>query len=193
MLCRGACRVTLVMAALGCLVGVGMVHAQDHLFEAMGMSKVPPQAAWSFTLPTIDGQQISLQQYHGKVVFLNFWATWCIPCREEMPAVERLHQTYREGDLVVLAVDLKESAEQVKAFFQKYGLSFPALLDQNGAVFRDYLVAGMPTTYLISRDGTLLARGIGGRDWTRGEAQQLIQHLLKSSPMAQQPAPKASP
>jgi peroxiredoxin len=81
----------------------------------------------------------------------------------------------------------------VKTFFQKHELSFPALLDQNGSVFRDYLVAGMPTTYLIDRDGTLLARGVGGRDWTRAEALQLIQQLIKPTPAALQQAPQVSP
>jgi peroxiredoxin len=167
--------------------------AREHLLEAMGMSKVPAKAAPDFTLPTADGQQVALGQYRGKVVFLNFWATWCIPCREEMPALERLHQTYQGQDLAIISIDLKESAEQVKAFFDKHSLSFPALLDHNGTVFRDYLVAGMPTTYLIGRDGTMLARGIGGRDWTRPEALQLIQELLKSAPPAAQPSLQVSP
>ena len=77
----------------------------------------------------------------------------------------------------------------MKAFFQKHGLSFPALLDPNGSIFRDYLVAGMPTTYLIGRDGTMLARGVGARDWTRPEALQLIQALLRPTPAGLPPAP----
>jgi cytochrome c biogenesis protein CcmG/thiol:disulfide interchange protein DsbE len=187
---RVVSQVTTVVAALG-LFWVGeTTAAREHLFEAMGMAKVPTKAAPEFTLPNSDGQQVSLRQYRGKVVFLNFWATWCIPCREEMPAIERLHQTYQ--DLAVISIDLKESAEQVKAFFQKHGLSFPALLDQSGAVFRDYLVAGMPTTYLIGRDGNLLARGVGGRDWTRAEATQLIKELLKRTPVMEQPTTQVS-
>jgi thiol-disulfide isomerase/thioredoxin len=159
----------------------------------MGMAKVPQKAAPDFTLPTIDGKQVSLREYRGKVVFLNFWATWCIPCREEMPALERLHQKYQSQDLVIISIDLKESAEQVKAFFQKHALSFPALLDQDGSVFRDYLVAGMPTTYLIGRDGMLMARGVGGRDWTRPEALELIKELIDPAPVAQQPSLQGSP
>jgi thiol-disulfide isomerase/thioredoxin len=190
---RPVCRVATIVAALGLLLGGKAADAREHLFEAMGMNKVPPKAAPDFTLPTADGQQVSLRQLRGKVVFLNFWATWCIPCREEMPALERLHQTYPAQDLAVISIDLKETADQVRAFFQKHGLSFPALLDQDGSVFRDYLVAGMPTTYLIGRDGTLLARGIGGRDWTRTEAQQLIKELIKPSPVAAQPGSQVSP
>ncbi len=190
---RAVWQVATVVAALGLLLGGKAADAREHLFEAMGMSKVPPKAAPDFTLPTANGQQVSLQHYRGKVVFLNFWATWCIPCREEMPALERLHQTYQAQDLAVISIDLKETAEQVKAFFEKHSLSFPALLDQDGSVFRDYLVAGMPTTYLIGRDGMLLARGVGGRDWTRAEALQLIKELIKPTPVAAQPGPQVSP
>jgi peroxiredoxin len=190
---RVVSQVTTVIAALGLLLVGETVEAREHLFEAMGMTKVPPKAAPDFTLPTADGQQVSLQQYRGKIVFLNFWATWCIPCREEMPGLERLHQTYQAQDLAIISIDLKESADQVKAFFDKHSLSFPALLDQNGSVFRDYLVAGMPTTYLIGRDGTMLARGIGGRDWTRAEALQLIRELLKPGSVSAQPGPQVSP
>jgi thiol-disulfide isomerase/thioredoxin len=187
------CQMATIVAALGLLWGGKAVDAREHLLEAMGMAKVPPKAAPDFSLPNIDGQQVSLQQYRGKVVFLNFWATWCIPCREEMPALERLHQTYHAQDLAIVSIDLKESADQVKIFFQKHSLSFPALLDQDGSVFRDYLVAGMPTTYLIDREGTLLARGVGGRDWTRAEALQLIQELIKPTSVSLQPAPQVSP
>jgi peroxiredoxin len=190
---KAVCQMATIVAALGLLLGGKAADAREHLLEAMGLAKVPPKAAPDFSLPNIDGQQVSLQQYRGKVVFLNFWATWCIPCREEMPALERLHQTYHAQDLAIISIDLKESADQVKTFFQKHSLSFPALLDQNGSVFRDYLVAGMPTTYLIGRDGTLLARGVGGRDWTRAEALQLIQELIKPTSASLQPAPQVSP
>jgi thiol-disulfide isomerase/thioredoxin len=190
---KAVCQMATILAALGLLWGGKAADAREHLLEAMGLAKVPPKAAPDFSLPNIDGQQVSLQQYRGKVVFLNFWATWCVPCREEMPALERLHQTYQAQDLAIISIDLKESADQVKTFFQKHSLSFPALLDQDGSVFRDYLVAGMPTTYLIKRDGTLLARGVGGRDWTRAEALQLIQELVSPTPASLQPAPQVSP
>jgi peroxiredoxin len=185
--------VSTVMATLGLLLlGEAAIAAKD-LFEAMGLAKLPEKAAPDFTLPNVDEQQVSLRQYRGKVVFLNFWATWCIPCREEMPGLEQLHQTFQQQDLVILAINLKEGAEQVKTFFQKRTLSFPALLDQNGAVFRDYSVAGMPTTYLIGRNGNLLARGVGGRDWTRAEAQELIRDMVKKAPVGLEQSTKGQP
>ena len=194
MRCLVVLRVITIVAALGLLLVGTAAEAQDHLYEAMGMSKVPPKAAPDFTLSTIDDKQVSLQEYRGKVVFLNFWATWCIPCREEMPALEQLHQTYQQSqDFAVISIAYKESAEQVQAFFQKHALSFPALLDQSGSVSRDYLVSGMPTTYLIGRDGMLLARGVGGRDWTRAEALDLIKALVKPGPETQQSRTQGAP
>jgi thiol-disulfide isomerase/thioredoxin len=184
--------VTIIVAALGLLLGGKVADAREQLLEAMGMAKVPAKAAPDFTLLDTDGQQVSLQHFRGKVVFLNFWATWCIPCREEMPALEQLHQTYQAQGLAILSIDLKEGVDQVRAFFQKHALSFPSLIDPNGSVFRDYLVAGMPTTYLIDRNGMLLARGVGGRDWTRAEALQLIQELLKPTAASRRLTPQAS-
>jgi peroxiredoxin len=181
---QSICQLTILVATVGVLLVGRVAVATEHLFEAMGMAKVSGKAAPDFTLPDIDGQHISLQEYRGKVIFLNFWATWCIPCREEMPALEQLHQKYQSKGLVVVAINLKESAEQVKGFFQKHTLSFPALLDHNGTIFREYLVAGMPTTYLIDRDSQILARGIGARDWTRPEALELIGALLKKASTA---------
>jgi peroxiredoxin len=179
---KAVCHVTTIVAALGLLLGGEAADAREDLFEALGMAKVPPKAASDFTLLDTDGQQVSLQQYRGKVVFLNFWATWCIPCREEMPAIEQLHQTFESQGLAILAVNLKESHEKVKAFLNEHRLSFTALLDQQGSVFRDYAVMGLPTTYLISREGTLLGHGVGGRDWARAQGKQLIQALLTGAP-----------
>lgn len=175
---KRACHLATIIAALGWLLFGKAATASEHLFQAMGMAKLPGKPAPDFTLPDLDGQQVSLHDYRGQVVFLNFWATWCIPCREEMPAMERLHQTFQSQGLAILAIDLKETPDKVKVFFEQYQLSFTALLDGNGAVFRDYQVIGLPTTYLISREGLLLARGVGGRDWTRTEGKDLIQGLL---------------
>jgi peroxiredoxin len=104
-----------------------------------------------------------------------------------MPALEQLHRTFQPQGLVILAVNLKESPDKVKAFFDQYQLSYTTLLDESGSVFRDYQVMGLPTTYLISRDGKLLGRGVGGRDWTRAEGKDLIRGLLSGAPTAPKP------
>jgi peroxiredoxin len=184
-----ACRAAMIVATVGALLMGKTAAASEHLFQAMGMAKLPAKPAPDFTLPDLTGQQVSLHDYRGQVVFLNFWATWCIPCREEMPAMERLHQAFQSQGLAILAVDLKETLDKVRAFFEQHRLSFTALLDESGAVFRDYQVMGLPTTYLISREGTLLARGVGGRDWTRAEGKDLIRGLLAGAPAGSKRAP----
>jgi cytochrome c biogenesis protein CcmG, thiol:disulfide interchange protein DsbE len=189
MRCERAYYMATIMATLGLLLFGKAATASEHLFQAMGMAKLPAKPAPDFTLPDLDGKQVSLQHYRGQVVFLNFWATWCIPCREEMPAMEQLHQAFQPHGLAILAVNLKESPDKVKAFFDQHRLSFTALLDESGSVFRDYQVMGLPTTYLIGREGTLLARGVGGRDWRRTEGKDLIRALLAGVPTA----PKSDP
>src|SRR5688572_20393610 len=101
---RAVCQMTTIVAAFGLLLSGKVADARQHMFDAMGMAKVPAKAAPNFTLSTADGQQVSLHHYRGKVVFLNFWATWCIPCREEMPALEQLHRTYQSQDLAILSI-----------------------------------------------------------------------------------------
>jgi peroxiredoxin len=190
MRCSRTCQVTMVVATMGLLLLGQSATATDDLLQAMRMTKLPSRSAPSFTLEDLSGKQVSLQQYRGKVVFLNFWATWCIPCREEMPAMEQLQQLFQRQGLVILAVNLKESPEQVKTFFDQHRLSFLALLDRNGSVSRAYGVMGLPTTYLIGREGTLLAQGIGGRDWTRAEGHALIRELLTGA--RAEPGPETS-
>jgi peroxiredoxin len=176
-----------IMVTLGLLLFGKAATVSEHLFQAMGMAKLPGKPAADFTLSNLEGQRVSLHDYRGKLIFLNFWATWCIPCREEMPAMEQLHRTFQPQGLVILAVNLKESPDKVKAFFDQYQLSYTTLLDESGSVFRDYQVMGLPTTYLISRDGKLLGRGVGGRDWTQTEGKDLIRGLLSEAPAAPKP------
>jgi peroxiredoxin len=186
---RVMCRVAVIMASLGLLCCGKAAAAGEHLFQAMGMATLPTSPAPDFTLPDLKGNQAALRDYRGKLVFLNFWATWCIPCREEMPAMEQLHQRFGSQGLTIVAINHQENLGQVRAFVDQHRLSFQALLDHDGAVFRKYTVMGLPTTYLISRDGTLLARGVGGRDWTRSDGQELIRVLLTEEPSSPAPHP----
>lgn len=114
-----------------------------------------------FTAVTVDGEQISLDDFRGKVVILNFWATWCAPCREEMPALEARYERYKDQGLVVLAIDFDEPAEDVRAFKDALGLTFPVLLDPGATVQQLYRVRGYPTSFFVGRDGTIQAQHIG--------------------------------
>jgi cytochrome c biogenesis protein CcmG/thiol:disulfide interchange protein DsbE len=118
-------------------------------------------AAPDFALPDVSGGSVRLSSLRGKVVLLNFWATWCPPCEAEMPLLEEAHQTWGERGLVVLAVNFDEPEDEVGAFRDRLGLSIPLLLDQGGAVQELYQVRGYPTSFLIDRDGIVRVRHVG--------------------------------
>ncbi|MCD6290472.1 MAG: TlpA family protein disulfide reductase [Anaerolineae bacterium] len=115
-----------------------------------------------FTLSRLDGQPVSLSELRGQAVVLNFWATWCPPCRAEMPALERVYQAHREDGVVVLGVNQGETGAAVNPFLKEFGISFPVLLDAQGNVGRLYRVQALPTTYFIDRQGMIRDMVIGG-------------------------------
>ena len=168
------------MTLLGIVLGAfGSAGASGDLFKTLQMERfTPPRRAKPFALPTLEGKTVRLADFRGKVVFLNFWATWCPACREEMPSMERLHREFKDRGLVVLAVDLEESGDAVAKFMKEFGLTFPALLDRDGRVRDSYAVRFIPTTYLVGKDGELLGRVIGPKDWASDPARRLVAWLL---------------
>ena len=138
------------------------------------------QVAKDFSVPTPDGKMLRLADYRGKVVFLNFWATWCPPCREEMPAMERVYQRYRDKGFVVLALSVdSEGGPVVIPFVKQYKLSFPIGLDPKMEVADRYGVRGLPTSFLASRTGALVAVALGPREWDGKAGQALLESFLK--------------
>lgn len=153
--------------------------AVDDLFRKAGISKINQAgAAADFTLRDVNGNAVTLSGYRGNLVFLNFWATWCGPCREEMPSMERLYRQLGGQGLAMLAVNEKESSDQVMNFMRSYGLSFPALLDSNGKVSSAYRVWGLPTTYLIDANGRTVAMKSGPKEWASRDVVDAIKRLL---------------
>ncbi len=115
----------------------------------------------------------------ASVVLLNFWATWCPPCRKEMPAMERLYRTYKDRGLVVLAVSQDQAPlATVLVFAEELKLSFPVWHDRDGLVGRQYSVPGVPTSYLVGRDGRIAWRVLGEYDWFSPEARAVVERLL---------------
>ncbi len=147
----------------------------------------------SFTLPDLDGRPVRLSDFRGKVVLLNFWATWCAPCLEEMPDMQALWEQRREEGFVILAVAAdRGSRGPVAAFTRKLALTFPVLLDPDGDVRNRYEVAALPMSYLIGRDGRISGRVIGSKAWASREAFTLIDHLLRQQ-SSQPPSSGAGP
>jgi peroxiredoxin len=178
---RGAWRFGVRAAAAGCALAVsgGTAWAADAAFDGLAITHVSGGVqAPEFDLATADGKRVLLTALRGQVVLLNFWATWCPPCREEMPSMERLHQEFRAQGLAVLAVDIQESPKQVARFMRDFRLTFPALLDTDAAVAGRYGARGLPSTYLIDRNGRVVGQAVGPRDWGGPAAKTLIRSLL---------------
>ena len=135
-------------------------------------------AAPDFTLPNPDGRKLALKDYRGKLVFLNFWATWCEFCRSEMPAMERLYREFKSQGFEVLAVNVKDKRSDALAFVKELKLSYTIMLDPEGEIGLLYGAFGMPTTYLIDEKGMVLARLWGPADWYSPQARGLIKSLL---------------
>src|SRR6266851_5979985 len=133
-----------------------------------------------FTLPTLSGAPIRLSDLRGKVVLLNFWATWCVPCRTEMPSLEALYQRQKDAGLAGLAVNLDMlSTAGVEAFVQEVAVTFPIVLDPSWSTAQVYRVVGLPTTYLIDRAGNVVVREVGERDWMDSVSQTAVAGLLQ--------------
>jgi peroxiredoxin len=136
-----------------------------------------------FTLPDLHGNSIRLSDFRGQVVLVNFWATWCSPCRAEMPSMEALYQSYHRQGFAILAIssDLQGS-EGVKPFVQEYRLSFPVLLDPGNVVGTHLQVRGIPTSYLLDKQGHITGMELGAKNWHSPKMRQLVESLLAESP-----------
>ena len=137
-----------------------------------------------FELADLDGSsRLGLSDLRGRVVLLNFWATWCKPCEDEMPAMERLYRALRGSEFEILAISVDADAEAVARFRDRLGLSFPILLDPGSEVSRTYQTTGYPESFLIDRAGNLASgRFVGPRAWDDPEYQALVRRVLESNP-----------
>lgn len=120
-----------------------------------------PRAASAFSLTTFAGQPLSLADYRGKTVVLNFWASWCPPCREEAPVLRQFAARHANGDIVLLGIDVWDTEADARAFLAGFGVTYPNALDVDGRVSIEYGVAGVPETYVIGPDGQLLGKYTG--------------------------------
>lgn len=159
--------------ALGAVILVGVVT----LLQTQQRSRVGFPAP-NFRLPTLEGRTIELSDYKGKLVFLNFWATWCPPCREEMPSMERLHRRMANRQFVMLAVNQDTSAEPVREFVRSLGLSFTVALDPTGTLPPRYGVTGYPETFLVDPAGQVVRHVIGPLEWDDPSVLAFLEELV---------------
>ncbi|HEX6302652.1 MAG TPA: redoxin domain-containing protein [Anaerolineales bacterium] len=139
-------------------------------------------SAPDFTLETLDGGQITLSDLRGKVVLVNFWASWCPPCRAEMPAIESVYRSYKGLGLEVLAVNTTNQDDVAAAadFVQELGLSFPIPLDHTGAVSASYNLRGLPSSYFIDQQGVIRSMVVGG-PMSKALVQSRVEELLREN------------
>ena len=135
-----------------------------------------------FMLDTLQGEQVKLSNLRGKIVVVNFWTTWCPPCRAETPALETAYESYKDSDVVILGVNLtdQDSLKDVESFVQEFGLTYPILLDRDGAVGLLYQLNGLPTTFFISHEGIIRTVVVGG-PMSETFIRSKIEALLKAA------------
>ena len=173
----------LVAAALVGAPGAGeSADPSAEALAALELIPLPRATAPAFTLPDLDGRALSLATLRGQTVLLYFWATWCPYCQKELPAtVQELSRRYRDRQLVVLAVNIEEGRDKVRAWVKKHGVTVPVVLDGDGDVSGEYRVTATPTAVLVDRSGRTVARAVGTRSWTSDRGKSLWDALLPPS------------
>jgi len=153
----------------------------DDLFLKVGIQPVKgSKKAPNFRLEDLRGKKVELKHFEGKVVFLNFWATWCGPCKDEMPSMEALYSQFKERGFVFLAISVDYAGlKPVKKFIEKYRYTFPVLIDPECKTLDLFGIKGIPTTLLIDKKGLILGKAIAPRDWKKPEVISILNLLLE--------------
>jgi len=132
-----------------------------------------------FTLNDISGKKLTLSQFRGKMVILNFWSIWCGPCLAEMPSLNKLYLEFKDKGLMVIGIAEDPAEKPVKSYIQEKGLAFPILMDKERKVYFKYSLFGIPVTFLIDKKGVIVEKFIGERDWSSPQMKEKISNLLK--------------
>ena len=170
------CLLILLLVA-SCSPAFGAVEA-DRLLKHGFLVQEGFEQSPGFTTEDAAGNRVDSSSFRGKLVLLNFWATWCPPCRLEMPDMERLYQEFRDKGLEVVAVNFMESPELVKGFAEEQKLTYPMLLDAEAEIAGQYGVMRLPESVLIGRKGEVIAKAIGFKEWYKDDLRQLVADLL---------------
>ncbi len=182
----------LVVSAAVLIVGLMflVVFFQSSKYEPLVVGKPAPD----FVLTDLNDKSYRLSDFRGKVVFLNFWATWCKPCKEEMPSMEVLYKNFEKDGLVILAVSIDRvtTTKDIPPFVKALNLTFPVLIDSWGKTDKPYKRMGVPETFLVDQQGIIREIVIGPRDWTRLDNLKVLTQLLKPGEKAAQTSPTSS-
>jgi len=146
--------------------------------EALGFQVFKaPIAVRDFSVQALGGGEVKLSSFKGKIVILNFWATWCPPCKEEMPSIQTFWKATKDKDLVIMAVSEGEKASTVSSFVKSRGFTYPFYLDESSVLGGQFSVQGIPTTFVFDKNGLVIARVVGGRAYDSPEVLALFSEL----------------
>ena len=137
-------------------------------------------AAPDFTLKDLEAQSVSLSSFKGKVVFLNFWGTWCHYCLEEMPSIQRMYDQLKHKDFEILAVSVNDTPAAAQSYVTQNSYTFPVLLDLEYKASQIYGIRGFPTTYLINKRGNLIGKLVGSREWDAPEVIRIFKTIINN-------------
>ena len=143
------------------------------------LTKLNGTPAPDFKLLDADEKEHTLAEYKGKPVIVNFWATWCPPCRKEIPSMNRAWHKIKDEGIAMIAINVGESADEVFAFTAEYPIDFTVLLDNSGQVSSSWPIRGLPTTFILDTDGNLVYQAVGGREWDADEILDQVRALKK--------------
>ena len=167
------------LLALIIAVWITPAQAEHNAFELLGVAKPRTvKMAPDFSLTDINGNKVSLKDFRGKSVLINFWATWCGPCREELPSLQALHEKLSGEDFVVLAINIdRRNPDRVKKYMKEYNLSFSVPIDPSQEVRKKYFIMGLPVSYLVDPDGKLRGFISGARKWDSPASIEVMRSL----------------
>ncbi len=187
-------RLPYLLAGAALLLSIGLAWAGRDSFTSV----TPGEDAPAFEAHDLEGRPVELDDYRGRVVLLNVWATWCPPCREEMPSMQRLYDEYEDEDFEIVAVSVDaergtsdtfgRAGGNVAAFVDSLDLTFQILHDPAAKIQRQYQMTGLPESFLIGRDGTIYRRVTGATEWDTPDHRELIDRLLEMDPPGSSPA-----
>jgi len=151
----------------------------ETLFNEAGVIRIQQSTdPIEIVLKDMNGQERKLSDFSGKIIFLNFWATWCVPCRKEMPSMERLYQHFKAENFEMIGINLQEPVEFVKEFFEEYKLTFISLLDSTGDVRNRFGIRAIPVTLILDKNQRIIGKAIGEKEWDTKESVTLFEHLV---------------
>lgn len=160
------------------IVSINKIELRPYEVEYPEVTFISPE----FDIPSLTGGNYKLSDYRGKVVFINFWATWCGTCKVEMPSMEKLYQTFKKDGFEMLTISVDKDISLIKPFMEKYKLTFPVLLDPESSIAKGkYKTTGVPETFIVNREGIIVYKAIGPDDWSTPEMIQAFSQLIKGT------------